>query len=161
MPGSALTPDPDKYAAYCNELRLYRSLEDAPTHRRSRRRADLRQRNAALRHQLIILRRTVRGRVRLTNSDIGSASAPLVRRRATGQLVEFHRRWANIPKNIPRRPTTVRRRLPGDNGRPPRPTPSGSGPGQNDGHPGIQAIPRTSPSRRGKAVQLSPPSMLR
>ena len=48
----------------------------------------MRQRNAALRHQLIILRRTVRGRVRLTNSDIGSASAPLVRRRATGQLVE-------------------------------------------------------------------------
>jgi hypothetical protein len=22
MPGSALSPDPDKYAAYCNELRL-------------------------------------------------------------------------------------------------------------------------------------------
>jgi hypothetical protein len=30
-----------------------------------------------------------------------------------------------------------------------------------DRHPGIQAIPRTSPSRRGKAIQLSPPSMLR
>src|SRR6478672_5989179 len=31
--------------------------------------------NAALRHQLIILRRKVRGRVRLTNSDVCSSSS--------------------------------------------------------------------------------------
>jgi transposase InsO family protein len=58
------------YTRYYNHIRTHWSLDkDAPVSRPEKSKSRLEAENAALRHQLIVLRRKVQGRVRLTNND--------------------------------------------------------------------------------------------